>query len=159
MKEKIYFLLLFSCFISTSVNVAQAQTGGCSSVINLPDSRFIYKNSAPVRANSAITAPIIGFRVEPTLIMYRAAFSSRSGTVITDSAGNAIGKCPWASAREAAGGRFRCTMNTRNLRRAALRNTKSPAVFIRYRGNECVKVPDAGRCYGSVKGPCNQILG
>ena len=159
MKDKISYLLMLGCFIGGLVNQAQAQTGGCASVISLPDSRFIYKNSAPVRASSAITAPIIGFRVQPTLIMYSGAFSSRSSTLITDSAGNTIGNCPWASAREAAGGRFRCTMNTRNLRRAALANTKSPAVFIRYRGNECVRVPDAGRCYGSVKGPCNQTLG
>ncbi len=129
----------------------------CSSVITLPNSKFIWKNSAPVRGGR--DEHIIGYRVQPTLIMYSAAMSSRGGTKIYDLAGNLIGTCPWASADGAAGGRFRCTMNTRNLRRAAIRNTKNPAVLIVYKGSACVKVPDAGRCFGSVKGPCNQLLG
>lgn len=130
---------------------------GCTSIINLPHSKFVYKNSAPVRGGA--DARIIGYRVEPTLIMSSSAMSQRGGTKIYDTKGKQIGSCPWASAHGFAGGRFRCTMNTRNLRRAAIRNTRTPAVLIQYRGTACVRVPDAGRCFGSVKGLCNRILG
>jgi hypothetical protein len=154
MKKIIMLAAVLSVLLTTT---AHAQNAACSTVITLPNSKFIYKNSAPVRGGP--NAVIIGFRVEPTLIMTTSAFSSRSSTKIYDSAGNHIGSCPWASAHGFAGGRFRCTMNTRNLRRAAINNTKSPAVFIRYKGTACAKIPDAGRCYGSVKGPCDRILG
>ncbi len=152
MKKLISLALSLLCFAQGA-----SAAGGCTSVITLPNGKFVYKNSAPVRGGS--DAHIIGYRVEPTLIMYSSALSSRGGTKIYDSNGKIIGTCPWASADGAAGGRFRCTMNTRNLRRAAIKNTKSPSVFIAYRGTACVKVPDAGRCYGSVKGLCNQLLG
>ena len=166
MKKNLYLCLAFLVCFTPIIQKAEAKTTAkakpkaaavCTSVITLPNSKFVYKNSAPVRGGR--DEHIIGYRVEPTLIMYSSSLSSRSGTKIYDLTGNLIGSCPWASADGAAGGRFRCTMNTRNLRRAALRNTKNPSVLIAYRGSACVKVPDAGRCYGSNKGPCNQVLG
>jgi hypothetical protein len=157
MNSKYRNFLFFSFFIMGLAAESHAQNGGCSSVITLPDGRFIYKNAAPLRSGG-IGTPLIGYRVEPTLIMNSGAFSSRGSTRITDSAGNFLGSCPWASAEGHSGGRFRCTMNTRNLRRAAIKNTRSPAIFIRYKGTACAKIPDAGRCYGSVKGTCNQTL-
>ena len=120
-------------------------------------SATIYKNSAPVRANSNITAPIIGFRREPTLIMGR-NISTRGTKPIYDNKGNTLGSCPWATAHDFAGGRFRCTMQTASLRRAAVRNTNNPAVFFKVNSNTCIQVPDAGKCYGSSKGLCNQTL-
>ncbi len=123
------------------------QVGGQSSTI--------YKNSAPLRSGG-IGTPIVGFRREPTLIMNR-RFTT-SGTSIFDSAGTRIGGCPWASAHGHAGGRFRCTMQTGSLRGAAVRNTRKANVFFKVNGSTCVEVPDAGRCYGSVKGLCNQLI-
>ena len=135
---------------------AEAQIGKvCTSVITLPDGRFIYKNSAPLRNARGI---MIGLRYEPTLIMNSSAYSSRGGTKAYDSNGSVIGTCPWASAHGFSGGRFRCTMKTSSLRRTAVKNTKNPAVFFNYKGTACVKVPDAGRCYGSVKGGCNRLI-
>lgn len=120
-------------------------------------SSTIYKNSAPVRANSSHTAPIVGFRREPTLIMSR-NISTKGNKPVYDNKGNTIGSCPWASAHGFSGGRFRCTMQTASLRRAAVRNTSDPAVFFKVNSNTCIKIPDAGKCYGSSKGLCNQTL-
>jgi len=155
MRKFSFALVALICAISIAPT-AEAQIGSvCTSVITLSDSRFIYKNSAPLRLGGGA---ITGFRQEPTLIMNSSAFSSRGSTKIYDSNGKVIGSCPWASAHGHAGGRFRCTMKTASLRRTAVKNTKSAAVFIRYKGTACVKVPDAGRCYGSVKGQCNRLI-
>lgn len=128
----------------------------CKKVTTLPNGGYIYKNSAPLRSGG-IGTPLIGYRNEPTLIMNGRTGSS-GGTTIYDKAGKKIGSCPWASAHGHAGGRYRCTMNTASLRRSARKNTGSPEVYFKLRGNSCVKVPDAGRCYGSVKGRCNQLI-
>lgn len=121
------------------------------------ESGTVYKNSAPVRASSAITAPIVGFRKEPTLIFGKSNFSG-SRFNIYDGSGKAIGSCPLASARGAKG-RARCNMQTGSLRRSAIKNSSSPSVYFKVSSSLCVKIPDAGKCYGSSKGLCNQTLG
>ncbi len=137
---------------------AKAISAVCSQIQDVGSaSSTIYKNSAPVRASSAHTAPIIGYRREPTLIMGRN--NSTKGTKpVYDSSGKQIGSCPWASAIGFAGGRFRCTMQTSSLRRAAVRNTNNPAAYFKINSSLCIKVADAGKCYGSSKGLCNQTL-
>jgi hypothetical protein len=119
-------------------------------------SSTIYKQSAPLRSGG-LNTPIVGFRQEPTLIMNR-NISSRGTKPIYDSKGNRLATCPWASAVGHAGGRFRCTVQTSTLRRAAIRNTKSPTIFFNVTGKSCVRVPDAGRCVGSVKGLCDRLI-
>jgi hypothetical protein len=119
-------------------------------------SSTIYKQSAPLRSGG-IGTPIVGFRQEPTLIMNR-NISSRGTKPIYDSKGNRLATCPWASAHGHSGGRFRCTVQTSSLRRAAIRNTKSPSIFFNVTGKSCVRVPDAGRCVGSVKGQCDRLI-
>lgn len=115
----------------------------------------IYKNSAPLRSGG-IGTPLIGYRKEPSLIMLRRY--TTSGTSIYDSKGQKIGSCPWASAHDAAGGRFRCTMQTASLRKNAVKNTNNASIYFKVNSKTCVAVPDAGRCYGSFKGLCNQLI-
>ena len=115
----------------------------------------VYKNSAPLRSGGVGT-PLIGYRKEPSLLMSRRY--TTSGTSIYDNAGNRIGSCPWASAHGFSGGRFRCTMQTASLRRAAVKNTKKANVYFKVNSKTCVEVTDAGRCYGSSKGLCNQLI-
>jgi hypothetical protein len=128
----------------------------CKSITNLPNGGYIYKNSAPIRSGG-IGTPIIGYRKEPTLI-FNIRTASTSGTTIYNKKGRKIGSCPWTTASGHAGGRCRCTMQTASLRRAAVRTTGKPVVFFTLRGRSCVRVPDAGRCYGSVKGLCNRTI-
>lgn len=118
-------------------------------------SNFIYKHSAPLRTGGVGT-PLRGFRVEPTLIMNKPF--GRGGTSIYCENGTKIGSCPWASAHGHAGGRFRCTMNTRSLIRTAKQKCGSPAGYFQLSGNRCARVANMGVCYGSVKGDCTKRL-
>lgn len=156
MKLKLALLSIATCLIVTSSAFA-ASNSFCKVVLDVRNNGlFIYKNSAPVRSGPAHSSPIVGFRTEPTLIMNRVF--SRSSITIYDVAGKKIGSCPWATADGHAGGRARCTMQTAALRRQAVKNTKSPTVLFKVSSTTCVSVPDAGRCYGSVKGLCNKVL-
>lgn len=118
-------------------------------------SSTIYKQSAPLRSGGVGTS-LIGFRNEPTLIYNKRNFSGSVATIY-DSEGNSIARCPHTSAHGHAG-RARCTVQTTVVRRAAVRKTGSPTIYFKVSGRLCVKVPDAGRCVGSVKGRCNQLI-
>lgn len=156
-------LLALSTAVALSAHTAEAarrrpaSVPGCRTVQSVQSGGiYIYKNSAPLRSGG-IGTPIVGFRNEPTLIMNRNV-SSRGTATIFDTKGNKIGSCPWASAHGHAGGRYRCTMQTSSLRRAAMSQTRSATVLFKISPSLCVSVPDAGRCYGSVKGRCNQLI-
>lgn len=138
---------------------AQTAPASCASVADVTTSAFVYKNSAPIRACSALTCPIVRFRADPTLL-----FKTRNypgSCQILNKNGGVIASCPRQSAHDFAGGRCRCanaagTM-TRVVRRAAVSKTGSAEVYFKM-GNKCVRVPDAGKCYGSVKGLCNTTI-
>ena len=137
---------------------SQAQTiASCTTVESLPSTNFIYKNSAPIRSGG-IGTPLVGFRREPTLIMNKSY--TRSATKVYDSQDNLLVTCPWADAHGHSGGRFRCTNSTAIMRRRAVKNTGSPTVYfvMNPRTKSCARVPDAGRCYGSVKGECTKLI-
>lgn len=156
--KKVFFtlFLLCLCLPLTALAARKGSVGSfaaCSTIYTLPHSSFVYKNSAPVRGSSGA---IIYFRREPTLIM-KTRFSGGSTTIYASN-GVAIGSCPKTSAHGFAGGRMRCTMQTASLRRSAVSKSGSPAALFTLGGGKCAKVPDAGRCYGSSKGLCNQIL-
>ena len=156
----VFFGILFSLVLGSSAEAerkARSLTKVCTSIKNVGSaSSTIYKNSAPLRSGGVGT-PLIGYRKEPSLIMLR-NISSRTTKPIYDSLGNRLATCPWASAHDAAGGRFRCTVQTSSLRRAAIRNTRKSTIYFNVSGKQCIKVEDAGRCYGSVKGLCNQLI-
>ena len=141
---------------SAKATPAPTNSNICKKILSVQSRDFIYKNSAPLRSGGVGT-PLIGYRNEPTLIMYK-RFGS-GGTTIYSKNYQKIGSCPWASAHGAAGGRFRCTMNTGGLRRSAVSKSRGSAtILFTLPGKTCVSVPDAGRCYGSVKGRCNQLI-
>ena len=154
MKKHLFAVI---CALSTclfAVSSASAQLSKvCSKVKST--SGFIYKQSAPLRSGGVGTA-LIGYRKEPTLICNVRECGGTS--TVYDKQGNTIGRCPWASAHGHVGGRYRCTMSTSGLRRTAVKNAKSPSVYFKLKNGQCVEVPDAGRCVGSVKGLCNQLI-
>jgi hypothetical protein len=130
---------------------------GCDEILQItPDKNFIYKQSAPIR-ESAIGSPIIGFRQEPTLIMNE-DISSKGQIPVLDSSGKQLFTCPWATATGHKGGRARCTVKTSDVRRKAIANTGSPSILFKVNPNQCVLVPDAGRCVNSVKGQCDRLI-
>lgn len=148
-------LFVDSAFAARTQRKSRSLATTCSKIESLPSGSYIYKNSAPVRS-SAPGAPIVGYRSEPTLIFNKRNFSGGTQTIY-DGSGNSIGRCPITSAHGHAG-RARCTMQTGSLRRTAVKNTRSPSVYFKINSKTCVKVPDAGRCYGSVKGLCNRTI-
>lgn len=129
---------------------------GCAVIANASESRFIYKQSAPLRG-SAPGSPIIGFRREPTLIM-NTNISSRGTIPILDGKGATIATCPWATADGHAGGRARCTAQSASVRQAAIKNTNSPTIYFKLNPELCVRVLDAGRCENSSKGLCDTLI-
>jgi hypothetical protein len=161
MKKISLLLLTTTLLLTTQVHAERKHrnlSAVCGRVVEAGSaSSTIYKQSAPLRSGGVGT-PLIGYRREPTLIMNR-NISSRGTKPVYDSKGNRLTSCPWASAVGHAGGRFRCTIQTASMRQAAIRNTKSPSVYFNVIGNTCVRVPDAGKCVGSVKGLCNQTIG
>lgn len=130
--------------------------GKIKKITSLPNRCYIYKNSAPNRAGGPGT-PLIGYRQEPTLIGNCNGSLSRSGTTIYSKKGKILGTCPFTSAHGHYG-RYRCTMPTAILRRMAVARTKKPEVYFSKGKKSCVKVPDAGKCYGSSKGLCNRVI-
>ena len=151
---------ILTIVVSLFTMSAEAQLSKfCKTFQTVPaNGTFIYKQSAPLRSGGVGT-PLIGYRKEPTLIMNRNV-STRGTTSIYDRQGNRLGSCPWATAEGHSGGRFRCTMQTANLRRSAVKNTRSAEIYfvVNSRTKFCAKVSDAGRCFGSVKGLCNQLI-
>ncbi len=138
---------------------ADAAPSSCASTVDATTSAFVYKNSAPRRSCNSPSCPIVGFRSDPTLL-----FKTRNypgSCQILDKNGGNIARCPRQSAHDFSGGRCRCANAagtlTRVVRRAAVSKTGSPEIFFRM-GNKCVRVPDAGKCYGSVKGLCNSTI-
>jgi hypothetical protein len=161
MKKIILPLLLIVAILTNNTASAKRTTNAlnrsCPKIAEVgTQSSTIYKQSAPIRSGG-IGTPIVGYRKEPTLIM-NSNISTRGTRDIYDSKGNRLGSCPWATAEGHPGGRLRCTMQTSSLRQSALKNTRSTSIYFSVTPKLCVRVPDAGRCYGSVKGPCNQLI-
>jgi hypothetical protein len=154
------FVALLSSFIALTANAATTTPGpfeACDQVRSVTSGGMIYKNSAPLRSGG-IGTPIVGYRIEPTLILVGAGIGDKRTTNIYAANGTKIGRCPWASAEGTRGGRYRCTMNTRRLRQAAVKAAASPTIYFKLKTGQCAQVNDAGRCYGSSKGLCNQTL-
>lgn len=162
MKKLVILLIALSLVCVDSAFAARVKKASkptalkaCSKVEGV-NQGYIYKNSAPLRSGGPGT-PLVGYRKEPTLIMMKRLILSRTATVY-DSKGNNIGSCPWASAHDTVSGRYRCTMSTSGLRSSARKKTGSPRVFFKVNSKTCVEIPDAGRCYGSSKGLCTQLI-
>ncbi len=158
--KRFLIVLAVSCVVS-SVPAFAAPSAGlkkvCSSILSVSGAGTIYKQSAPLRSGGVGT-PLIGYRKEPTLIYNLNNFSGGSYAIV-DKKGNKLASCPYASA-EGHRGRARCTVKTADVRRRAVANTGSPTIYfvIHSSRKRCVEVIDAGRCQGSVKGLCNQLI-
>lgn len=139
------------------VGAVAAQEDPCPNIVSVPSSgRFVYKQSAPLRSGGPGT-PLIGYRKEPTLIMSRRSDCTVGTFKVYDKDGTRLFNCPKASAHDFAC-RARCTKQTASARRMAVRNTGSPKIRFKLNSTTCAEVTDAGRCYGSSKGLCNQLI-
>ena len=115
-------------------------------------SEFFYKNNKPIRASSAVDAPVIGNNPVMTLAGQpgkgRGLFGGRGYLYATD--GTLITSLtPYSCRADHCGGRVVSSMQTATARRAAIKANKSPAGYIKVAGNVCVYIPDIGACYGN----------
>jgi hypothetical protein len=167
--KKIFLFLSFVVLIVSSSDVyaqsrsrrtpkrSRALAQVCPRVVEVGSaSSTIYKQSAPLRSGGIGTS-IVGYREEPTLIM-SSNISSRGVRPIYDSKGGRIASCPWADAHGHSGGRLRCTVKTSTVRRSAVQNTRSQTIYFGVTDKLCVRVADAGKCYGSSKGLCDRVI-
>ncbi len=115
-------------------------------------STFFYKNNKPIRASSAINAPVIGQNPVMTLAgqpgkgkgLFKGSgklFAS-DGTLITSMA-------PFPCRADHCGGRVVSSMKTATARRKAVKATGSPVGFVKIGGGLCVRIPDIGGCFGA----------
>lgn len=149
-----FFVVGFVFCVQSNANAVRRirSAGACSSVVGIGG--YIYKNYQPLRRGDHT---LIGYIASPTLLD-NGGGSSRGGATIYDTKGVSLASCQGLPCDECKNHwRFKCSAATPSIRRSAVRNTRSPSVLFKV-GGKCVQVPDAGRCYGSVKGLCNRTL-
>jgi hypothetical protein len=114
-------------------------------------SDFFYKNNKPIRASSALNAPVIGQNPVITLAGQKGRgpriFRS-AGTLFATNGTRLATLTPYPCRADHCTGRVVSSIQTGPLRRAAIRASGSPAGWIKV-GGICVAIPDIGKCFGN----------
>ena len=132
-----------------------------------------YKSNSPVRSNSNLTAPIVRFGLNPTIIFVASnparlatarAYDKKGGLLFTAQRLGCAAKPRSAALRGTCLSRYKADenrANTRAMRRLAIRRTGSPEVYWKVASNLCIRVADLGKCYNvKVRELCDgRIIG
>ncbi len=113
--------------------------------------KYFYKNNKPIRASSAINAPVIGQNPVITLAGQPGRgprIFGNSGVLYSTNGVRISTLTPYPCRADHCTGRVVSSAQTAVLRRAAVRASGSAAGWIKV-GGRCVAIPDIGRCYGS----------
>jgi hypothetical protein len=114
-------------------------------------SKYFYKNNKPIRASSAINAPVIGQNPVITLAGQAGRgprIFGNAGVLYSTNGVRLATLTPYPCRADHCTGRVVSSTSTAVLRRAAIRASRSPAGWIKV-GGRCVAIPDIGRCYGA----------
>jgi hypothetical protein len=114
-------------------------------------SKYFYKNNKPIRASSAINAPVIGQNPVITLAGQPGRgprIFRRSGVLYSINGVRLATLTPYPCRPDHCSGRVVSSASTSTLRRAAIRASGSPAGRIVV-GGRCVNIPDIGGCFGA----------
>ena len=135
----------------------------CRKIQSLNPSVMFWKNNKPLRASSAIDAPVIGYYKQMTLA-YAAGNRGILGTVLYDSNGQTLSSMiPNPCRPDHCGGRVVSSMQTDATRRLAISRTRNPRGYISIGRRVCVEIPDIGRCLGNSvnksRALCNTTVG
>jgi hypothetical protein len=134
---------------------SRALASVCSNKVGI--SGYIYKNYQPLRRGPN-DHTLVGYQRNPTLLD-NGGGSRRGSGVIYDGNGKRLAVCQGLPCDECRNHwRFKCSTATASIRRAAVAAKRSATIYFGVGGGKCVTVTDAGKCYGSVKGLCNQTL-
>lgn len=146
--------------------VSQALADQCPKIQTLNPSQMFWKNNKPLRASSAINAPVIGYYKQMTLANnagVRNPYFRSSATLLDKNGGVLTRMTPYPCRSDHCGGRVVSAAQTDVTRRIAVRRTGSPAGYVKVSRQVCIKIDDIGRCYGNAvdKGRplCNQVVG
>lgn len=146
--------------------VAASLAEVCPKIQTLNPSQMFWKNNKPLRASSAINAPVIGYYKQMTLANNAGTRNSyfRSSATLFDSQGGVLTRMtPYPCRSDHCGGRVVSAAQTDTTRRTAVARTRSPIGYVKVSRNLCIKIDDIGRCYGNEvdKGRplCNQVVG
>jgi hypothetical protein len=138
----------------------------CPRIIDLNPATTFFKNNKPLRASSAINAPVIGYFKQMTLASNAGVPSIIGSTVATmyDSKGGFLTTmAPMPCRKDHCYSRNVSAGQTDTTRRLAIKRTKSPAGYIKLSNTLCMKIEDIGRCYGNevdkTRALCNQVVG
>ena len=137
----------------------------CKKIVNIDERKQFYKNNKPMRASSAINAPVIGYFRQMTLANNAGVRSSIGAfsTKMYDRKGNTLSNMtPYPCRSDHCGGRVVSVTQTHIARRAAMSRTNSPVGYVKISSTTCMKIPDIGRCYGvevnKTRPLCNQTV-
>jgi hypothetical protein len=114
-------------------------------------SEFFYKNNKPIRASSAINAPVVGQNPVITLAGQPGRgprIFGNSGALYANNGTRLATLTPYACRADHCSGRVVSSASTSTLRRAAVRASGSASGYVKV-GGVCVFIPDIGRCYGA----------
>jgi hypothetical protein len=114
-------------------------------------SNYFYKNNKPIRAGSAINAPVIGQNPVITLAGQAGRgprIFKKSGILYSTNGVQLAILKPFPCRADHCTGRVVSSTQTAVLRRAAVRASGSAAGWIKV-GGRCVAIPDIGGCYGA----------
>jgi hypothetical protein len=156
------FLVALTSLVTLDAHAAgralRGTVSGCSTIRGL--GADIYKNSKPVRACSAINCPIAYFERSPSLLVNTRGTPRVFAATLIDAKGGTLATCGQKACRDCSQG-FRYVCQNGGGTNAIAGNAKKRAgsykVYYKV-GSQCVEIPDVGKCKGSVKGLCNQLL-
>lgn len=125
--------------------------------------KFFYKNNKPIRAGSAINAPVIGQNNVITLAgqpggprIFRSA-----GTLYAINGEKIARLAPYPCRSDHCSGRVVSSQSTTALRKKAERLANSPAGYVKV-GGVCIFIPHLGKCFGAhvnkSRPNCNKTL-
>ena len=113
---------------------------------------FFWKNNKPIRANSAINAPVIGQQQVMTLAGQPGrgkGLFGKGGTLYAVNGSSIANMTPSPCRADHCGGRVVSSMQTATARRKAVSLTRNPAGWVKLTGGVCVYIPDIGACFGN----------
>jgi hypothetical protein len=150
--------LTLSAFKKSSI------AGVCpSNKIEQIGTKFFYKNNKPIRAGSALAAPVIGQNNVITLAGQPGGprIFGGSGVLYSTNGKKLANLTPYPCRGDHCSGRVVSSAGTTALRQAAQRASGSPAGYIKV-GGICVFIPHLGKCFGGgvdmSRPSCNKTL-
>ena len=136
--------------VRTSVSRRNISAVCPASKVRQIGSQFFYKNNKPIRAGSAINAPVIGQNPVATLAGQPGGprIFGGAGIMFASNGTRLATMTPYPCRADHCSGRVVSSTQVGLLRRAAIRASGKASGYVKV-GGICVFIPDIGRCFGA----------